>query len=73
MERNVSTLRGFEGHEVVVTLHDGSMIEDCPLISGGRRRVSTLWLVVDGDDRFVPTEDVAALTASRPRDDHAAA
>ena len=73
MERNVSTLRAFEGRDVDVTLHDGRMIEDCQLISVGRRRVTTLWLVVDGDDLFVPTDEVVALAASQPCDDHAAA
>jgi hypothetical protein len=60
-----STLRGFEGHQVDVTLHDGRMIEDCRLVSGGRGRVRNLWLVVDGDDLFVPTDDVLALAACR--------
>jgi hypothetical protein len=72
MERNGSTLRDFEGHHVDVTLDDGRTIEDCQLVSGGRR-VPTLWLVVDGDDLFVPTDSVLALAANRPRTDHAAA
>jgi hypothetical protein len=73
METNGSRLRGFEGHQVDVTLDDGRTLADCELVSGGRRRVPTLWLVVAGDDLFVPTDAVVALAATRPRVDHAAA
>jgi hypothetical protein len=73
MKRNGSTLRSFEGDQVDVTLHDGGTFVDCLLVSGGRRGVPTLWLVVDGDDLFVPTDAVLALAASRPRAVDAAA
>jgi hypothetical protein len=73
MDRNGSPLRKYEGHQVDVILHDGRTMEDCQLVSGGRPRVQTLWLVVDGDDLFVPTDDVVALAATRPRARNAAA
>jgi hypothetical protein len=65
MERDGPILRGFEGHRVDVTLRDGTTIDGCLLVSSGRLRVLTLWLVVDGDDLFVLLNDVVNIAASR--------
>ena len=73
MERNGSRLRKLEGREVDVKLRDGRTFELCELVSRGRRRVPTLWLVVDGADVFVPTDAVVVLAASEPGSDHEAA
>jgi hypothetical protein len=47
-----------EGTIVNVRPDDGSVIERCRLISGGRRIVGTLWLVQGGDDVMVQLSDV---------------
>ena len=52
------TLRILEGRQVTVALRDGTRIDDSNLVSGGRQRASTLWLVTNGEDVFVPLADV---------------
>lgn len=54
----MAKLRGLEGRHVSVALVDGSRIDGCQLVSGGRRGLTSLWLFADGDDRFVPHGDV---------------
>jgi hypothetical protein len=73
MEREGLIGRGFEGHRVDVTFHDGRTIEDCLLVSSTRRRIGSLWLVVDDADLFVPTNEVVALAVSRAHAHGAAA
>lgn len=51
-------LARFEGRQVSVALDDGSRIDDCQLVSGGRNGVATLWLFANGADRFVPLHRV---------------
>jgi len=50
-------LRLLEGHQVSVALRGGSRIDDCQLVSAGRRATKTLWLY-DGQDLFVPLQQV---------------
>jgi hypothetical protein len=48
-------LRRLEGHKVHLALVDGSRIDDADLISA---RGATLWLFSNGDDAFVPVDEV---------------
>ena len=52
------TLTMLEGRQVSVALHDGTRIHDSNLVSSGRRRARTLWLFANGEDVFVPLDDV---------------
>jgi hypothetical protein len=52
------TLTLLEGRQVSVALHDGSRIDDSNLVSCGRRRARTLWLFANGEDVFVPLDEV---------------
>ena len=52
------SLRHLEGHQVSVSLGDGSRL-DCELVSAARRGASTVWVHDGTDDRFVPVGDIA--------------
>jgi len=60
-DRVVALTRGLEGHRVNVALADGSRIDDCSLISAGRRGDGRLWLYCNGADTFVPLSEVTDL------------
>lgn len=55
------TTHSIDGRQVHVALRDGTRIDDCQLVSSGRNSVDTLWLFADGEDVFVPFEDVIDL------------
>ena len=59
-----SRLRQLEGRQVSVTLKDGTRLSGCTLVSAGRSRTSSLWLVVGGLDTFVAVDDVAEIDAA---------
>ena len=62
-------VRALEGRQVSIALSDGSRIDDCQLVSGGRYDTATLWLYDNGADRFVAlidVRDVWECGASRP-------
>jgi hypothetical protein len=46
---------------VSVTLKDGTRLPACTLVSAGRGRTGSLWLVVDGLDTFVAVDDVGEI------------
>lgn len=50
--------RGLEGRAVNLALVGGSRIDAATLVSAGGR---TLWIFTNGDDRFVPVDDVVEL------------
>ena len=58
---------GFEGHRVSIALVDGTRIDDCELISAGRRGEDRLWLYSNGADTFVALDEVADLWEVAPR------
>ncbi len=60
-------LKGLEGHHVSLALRDGTRIDDCQLVSSGRRGTRTLWLFATGSDRFVRVDDVVDLWERTPR------
>ena len=53
--------RWLEGRHVSVALADGSRIDDCQLVSIGRSPTPSLWLFIDGEDAFVPLDDIVDL------------
>jgi hypothetical protein len=50
-----------DGRQVNVALRDGTRIDDCQLVSSRRGTAGTLWLFADGEDRFIPCDDVLDL------------
>jgi hypothetical protein len=68
-KRSAQALRALGGRCVDVTLRNGRRIDGCQLVSGGRAAVTTLWLLVDGEDVFVAERDVIGVIAG----DHAGA
>ncbi|HYH51906.1 MAG TPA: hypothetical protein VEG38_20360 [Acidimicrobiia bacterium] len=54
-------LRQWEGRQVSVALADGSRIDDCQLVSAGRKAAGTLWLFTNGSDVYVSIDDVTAI------------
>jgi hypothetical protein len=52
--RYPSQLAELEGRQVSVALDDGSRLDDCHLMSAGRKGAPSLWLVAGGDDLFIP-------------------
>jgi hypothetical protein len=63
--KRLQKLRRLEGRNVSVALIDGTRIDDCQLVSAGRRNTSTLWLY-SGVDLFVPFQQVIDLWESAP-------
>jgi len=57
-------LRLLEGRRVNVALRDGTRIDDCQLVSGGRNRLDNLWLFTNGEDVFVARADVTEVWQS---------
>ena len=55
--RVTQSLRALEGRQVSIALTDGSRIDDCELVSAGHG-AATLWLFVNGDDVFVPVDEI---------------
>jgi hypothetical protein len=69
-DQPLTNLRSIEGRQVTIALRDGSRIDDCNLVSGGRNRLDNLWLFVNGEDVFVARADVidvALAESPRPR------
>ena len=64
-DRVAALTRGLEGHRVSIALADGSRIDDCALVSAGRRGDGRLWLYINGADTFVPLSDVTDLWEPR--------
>ena len=63
------TLRHLEGRRVDLVLNDGSRILDAQLISAGRPGLSSVWILIDGTDNFIPVltvTEVWEITAAKP-------
>jgi hypothetical protein len=54
-------LRHLEGRRVSIVLDDGSRILDAQLISAGRPGLSSVWILIDGTDNFIPVIAVTAV------------
>jgi hypothetical protein len=57
-KEQVRYLRSIEGRHVSVALRNGTRIDDCELVSGGRSRLVNLWLFANGHDVFVALGEV---------------
>jgi hypothetical protein len=57
----IAQFRALEGHQVCVSLFDGSRLDDAQLVSVARRGVESVWLFFNGDDLFVPLPQVVDL------------
>jgi hypothetical protein len=60
------TLRHLEGRRVGLILNDGSRILDAQLISAGRPGLSSVWILIDGTDNFVPVMAVTEVWEITP-------
>ena len=63
------TLRHLVGRRVGLILNDGSRILDAQLISAGRPGLSSVWILIDGTDNFIPVltvTEVWEITAATP-------
>ena len=57
-------LSSLEGRQVCLSLRDGSRIDDCELVSSGRKHAPKLWLYTNGEDVFVPHRNVVDVWES---------
>lgn len=62
------TLRHLEGRRVSLALGDGSRILDAQLISAGRPGLSSVWILIDGADNFIPVMNVIEVWESAQND-----
>jgi hypothetical protein len=53
-----SRVRRLEGRQVSIVLKDGTRLDGCTLVSAGRNRTTSLWLVADDLDAFLALDDV---------------
>jgi len=63
------TLRHLEGRRVGLVLSDGSRILDAQLISAGRPGLSSVWILIDGTDNFIPLMTISEaweISAANP-------
>jgi hypothetical protein len=60
------TLRHLEGRQVCMVLTDGSRILDAQLISAGRPGLSSVWILIDGTDSFIPVMAVTEVREFTP-------
>jgi len=58
MSLNRQELKALEGRRVGIAVRGGVRIDECELISAGRGRARTLWVFAEGNDAFVPIDDV---------------
>jgi hypothetical protein len=67
------TLRHLEGRRVRLVLDDGSRIVDAQLISAGRPGLSSVWVLIDGTDSFIPVMTVTEAWEISPANPYQAA
>ncbi len=56
-------LQQLEGRAVHISLVDGSRLDEVSLVSARR---STLWIFANGEDTFVPVEQVIDIWEAQP-------
>jgi hypothetical protein len=66
----VLQLRPLEGRRVSVALRNGLRLDDCQLVSIGRRRSDRIWLFINGSDWFVRLRDVVDIWEVRTANWH---
>jgi hypothetical protein len=67
------TLRHLEGRQIELILTDGSRIHDAQLISAGRPGLSSVWILIDGTDSFIPVMSVTEVWEISPANPYQAA
>ena len=67
------SLRHLEGRRVGLILNDGSRIVDAQLISAGRPGLSSVWILIDGTDSFIPVLTVTEVWEIAPAEPFQAA
>ena len=67
------TLRHLEGRRVGLVLSDGSRVLDAQLISAGRPGLSSVWVLIDGTDNFIPLMTVSEVWEIAPANPYQAA
>jgi hypothetical protein len=50
---------------VSLALRDGSRIDDCQLVSGGRAGVRSVWIFTGGLDMFLPLNELIDVWETR--------
>ena len=55
---SLAELVSLEGRTVGPAGADGSRIDECQLVSAATPRTDTVWVVVNGTDRFLPRVDI---------------
>jgi hypothetical protein len=66
MTATTNELRALEGKRVSLMLIDGTLLDGCRLVSAGRASVRTLWVFRNGDDAFIPMDEVRDVRATAP-------
>jgi len=66
-------LRHLEGRRVSLVLNDGSRVLDAQLISAGRPGLSSVWVLIDGTDNFIPVMTVTEVWEVAPINPYQAA
>jgi hypothetical protein len=61
-------LRAAEGQRVTVALTDGSLLDDCVVVSAGRLWARSVWLVKGDTDVFSTPEEIADITVLEQRE-----
>jgi hypothetical protein len=59
-------LRHLEGRQVGLVLDDGSRIVDAQIVSAGRPGLSSVWVLIDGTDSFIPVRTVTEIWEISP-------
>ena len=59
--QQMKRFRSLEGYQVSLALADGSRILDAQLISAGRPGLSSVWILIDGTDNFIPVMTVTEV------------
>ena len=49
-----------------LALIDGTRLDACSPVSAGRASARTLWVFADGDDTFIPVDEVTDVRAMAP-------
>jgi hypothetical protein len=67
------TLRHLEGRRVALVLSDGSRVLEAQLISAGRPGLSSVWVLIDGTDSFIPLMTISEVREIAPANPYQAA
>jgi hypothetical protein len=63
--RGLKRWHAYDGRQVSIVCIDGTRLNHCMLVSGGRGRARTLWITIEDIDVFIPRAVVADLWAEQ--------